>query len=127
MRFHSRFNLTSSFLLAVAICTAAVFLSAPLARGQSTAVGSISGQITDPTGAAVVGAAVRITDVSINTSQTTSSNEVGRYSFVSVPPGVYRLTVSHPGFTQARIEGQKVDVGLALTLNVTLQVGATST
>jgi hypothetical protein len=122
-----RFKLTSSVLLAVALCTAMLFLSTSPAWGQSTAVGSIAGLITDPSGAAVAGAEVKITDPSTNTSQTTQSNEVGRYSFVSVSPGIYRLTVGHPGFTQAKIEGQKVDVGLSLTLNVTLQVGATST
>ena len=96
------------------------------ALGQA-ATGTIAGVVTDPSGAAVAGAEVKLADVETSSSQTTISNDVGRYTFISVVPGVYNITVSHPGFTQAKIQGQKVDVGLSLVLNVTLQLGATST
>ena len=92
-----------------------------------TATGSVAGQVTDPSGAAIAGAEVKLVDPTTSSSQTTTTNDVGRYTFNTVPPGVYDLTVSHPGFTQAKLQGQKVDIGLALTLNVALQVGATST
>jgi hypothetical protein len=52
---------------------------------------------------------------------------VGRYTFVSVPPAVYDVTVTKSGFTTGKLSGQKVDIGQALTLDVTLQVGATTT
>lgn len=122
----NRFKATSSILLALVVFAGMLFFSVSSAWAQAN-VGTIIGLVTDPSGAAIAGAEVKITDPTTAASQTTVSNEVGRYSFVSVPPGTYDVTVGHAGFAQARIPAQKVDVGLALTLNVTLQVGATST
>ena len=96
------------------------------ARAQA-ASGTITGLVTDPSGAAIAGAEVKVVEVTTNSSQTTMSNEVGRYTFINIAPGVYNVTVGHPGFTQAKIQGQKVDVGSSLLLNVTLQLGATTT
>src|SRR5690348_18140422 len=106
------------------VVLAALTTSPLLAQSAS---GTITGVVTDPSGAAIVGAEVRLVDVSTNASLTTTSNEVGRYTFVNVSPGTYNVAVSHAGFTQAKIQGQKVDVGASLALNVTLQLGATST
>src|SRR5260370_35715098 len=92
-----------------------------------SATGTTSGMVTDPQGATIAGSEVKLVDISTNSTQGTTTNEVGRYTFISVPPGIYNLTVSHPGFTQAKIQGQKVEVGVSLTLNVTLELGATST
>jgi carboxypeptidase family protein len=114
------------FLALLALCAGMFLGSGTLAWGQ-TNVGTMEGVVTDPSGAAIAGSEVKITDPTLNESQTATTNEVGRFNFVSVPPGTYNVTVTHPGFTQARIEGQKVSVGLSLTLNITLQVGATST
>src|SRR5260370_16282985 len=91
------------------------------------ASGQNSGLVMDPQGSTIAGSEVKLVDTSTNSTQCTTTNEVGRYTFISVPPGVYNLTVSHPGFTQAKIQGQKVEVGVSLTLNVTLELGATST
>ncbi len=112
-------------LLAICLGVLLVFSGAPAWAQSST--GSISGIVTDPSGASIVNASVRLVDVSTNSAQTTTTNEAGRYSFISVQPGVYSLTVTHPGFTQAKMQGQKVEVGTALTLNLTLEVGAAST
>src|ERR1039457_739606 len=98
-------------------------LGATSAWPQS-ATGSISGQVTDQQSATIAGAAVKLVDVSTNSSQSSTTNDVGRYNFISVIPGVYNLTVSHPGFTQAKLQGQKVEVGMALTLNITLELGS---
>lgn len=102
-------------------------LSATPALAQATSTGSISGQVTDPQNAAVAGAEVKLIDTSRNASKSTTTNEAGRYIFVNVEPGIYDLTVNRAGFTTAKVQGQKVDVGLALTMNVALQLGATST
>ncbi|HEY6392365.1 MAG TPA: carboxypeptidase-like regulatory domain-containing protein, partial [Bryobacteraceae bacterium] len=112
-------------LLAICLGVLIVFSGAP--AWAQAATGSISGIVTDPSGAAIVNASVRLVESETNSSQSANTNEVGRYSFISVQPGVYSLTVAHAGFTQAKMQGQKVDIGTALTLNVTLEVGATST
>jgi hypothetical protein len=94
---------------------------------SQAASGSVVGVVTDPSGATVVNADVKLTDPTTNSSLTTKTNDVGRYNFINVAPGTYDATVTVAGFTQSKIAAQKVDVGQTLTLNVTLQVGATST
>src|SRR4051794_13499879 len=61
---------------------------------QSTSTGTMSGQVLDPQGAVVVGAAVDLTDTSTDSRQSTLTNEVGRYLFVNVAPGTYDLAVA---------------------------------
>ncbi|MDP8979731.1 MAG: carboxypeptidase regulatory-like domain-containing protein [Acidobacteriota bacterium] len=102
-------------------------LSTTLAWGQTTSTGTVSGQVTDQQNAIVAGAEIKMADPSTNVTLTTTSNEAGRYILVNVQPGSYNVTINHPGFAQARVQGQKVDVGSTLTLNFTLQVGSTST
>ena len=121
-----RLTRVSSFFLAL-ICASALLLIGPATSWGQTATGSIVGVVTDPSGASVVNAEVKLTDPTTNTTQTAKTNEVGRFTFPAVPPGTYDVTVTASGFTQTRVSAQKVDVGESLTLNVTLQVGATST
>lgn len=102
-------------------------LAASPAMAQSAATGTLSGQVTDQQGAVLVGAEVKLIDLTTNSARTTTTNDAGRYNFINVPPGTYDLTVSKPGFSLAKVSAQKVDVGLTLTLNVTLQLGSTST
>jgi hypothetical protein len=102
-------------------------LSPRPAWAQSTAAGRVSGQVTDRQNAVVAGAEVILTDTSLNTSQTTRTNEVGRYLFLNVNPGTYDVVVSKSGFSQYKIVGQTVAVGIELTLNATLEVGSTAT
>jgi hypothetical protein len=104
----------------------AIFFSpgAPPAHAQSTSTGTVSGQVTDPQNAAVSGAEVILLDIAKNSSLTTVTNEEGRYNFVNVPPGLYDISVSKMGFIRAKAPGQKVTVGLVLTVNITLQLGS---
>ncbi len=94
---------------------------------QLTSAGTVAGQVTDEQSAAIQGAEVALKDTSTGGTQNATTNEVGRYVFLNVASGVYEVTVSRQGFKQARFAGQRVLVGGALTLNVTLQVGSTST
>jgi carboxypeptidase family protein len=116
----------SSLVLAV-VCASILLAMSSVPAWAQAATGTIAGVVSDPSGAAVVNAEVRLTDPSTNSSLDTKTNEVGRYTFANVSPGTYDLTVTATGFTQSRLAAQKVDVGESLTLNVTLQVGATST
>ena len=112
----------------VAICAAILLvLTAAPVRAQNAAAGVVSGQVSDPQGAAIPGATVKLTELSTNSVISVTSNEAGRYTFPNVSPGTYDLTVSKEGFSLSRTPSQKVDVGLALTINVSLQVGQTST
>ena len=94
---------------------------------QSTASGTITGQITDPQNAVVTGATIRVTDATTNSSMTGTTNEAGRFSIINVPPATYVVTITKPGFSVRRMEGQQVQIGTLLTINATLELGSTST
>ena len=112
----------------VAACLGLLLVAAAMpAAAQSAATGAVSGLVTDPQSAVLRGAVVKLIDNSTNAERETVTNETGRYIFNSVPLGSYDLTVTQPGFRLARVKSQTVDVGLALTLNLVLEVGATTT
>src|SRR6266481_1790888 len=118
----------SSFSLWLLVACIGLLLSfSTTPAWAQSATGTLSGQVNDPSSAAIGGAVVKLVDSETNASQTVTTNGAGRYTFANVAPGVYNITVSHSGFTQAKLQGQKVDIGLALTLNVTLQIGSTTT
>src|SRR5579884_841820 len=114
------------FRLAAAGIVLAVF-SGNLMWAQTSSVGTVSGQVTDESGAAVPGAEIKLVDLSTSSAQTTLSNETGRYSFASVPPGQYNITFSKNGFANFEVARQAVQIGQVLTINATLKVGATAT
>src|ERR1051326_9500508 len=91
---------------------------------QTASSGSVAGLITDPQGASVSGAEVTLVDTATKSSQTTQTNDAGRYNFPVVSPGIYDLTVSRSGFKVAKLAQQKVSIGNVLTVNVTLEVGS---
>ena len=111
-----------SFSLLFLLCFSAIFACA-----QSTSTGTVSGQVTDQQNAVVAGADVKLVDTQTNIPRSTFTNDTGRYSFINVAPGTYEILVSKPGFTQARIASQNVEIGLTLTANFSLQVGSTAT
>src|SRR6266849_2934676 len=95
-------------------------------RGQSISTGTIAGTVTDPSGAAVAGATVTLTNLGTSTSRTAATNETGRYVLANVEPGTYSLTINKTGFRVAKFSNQVVNIGGSLTLNDTLEIGATS-
>src|SRR5580693_8541298 len=112
----------SLLVIALLLCVCALVPSALFSQSAST--GTVAGTVTDPSGAAVAAAMVTLTDKSTNIPRTASTNENGRYIFVDVTAGTYDVTVNKAGFRLSRLSGQTVNVGSALTLNVTLEVGA---
>ncbi|MBL8294449.1 MAG: carboxypeptidase regulatory-like domain-containing protein [Bryobacterales bacterium] len=117
----------SRFRSAVFACFLCLTLATTPLSAQLTSAGSVAGQVSDPQGGTIQGAVVTLKDNATQIKQTVVTNEVGRYIFLNVASGAYELTVAHPGFKQARLSGQRVQVGTALTLDVTMEVGATAT
>jgi hypothetical protein len=62
------------------------------------ALSTIRGAVKDPSGSAVVGAEIRITNLRTNIQRTTATNESGDFEIPDLGSGVYRLTATSPGF-----------------------------
>ena len=104
-----------------------VTLCASLGWSQATSTSTVAGQVTDPQGAVIVGATVKMVDPTTNTTLATSTNEAGRYVIVNVPSGTYTVTFSKAGFNTFKVSDTQVVVGSTLNLNASLQIGQTST
>src|SRR5689334_13368044 len=103
-----------------ALLTGLVFavLGASPARSQTaSSTATVSGQVTDATNAAVVGAVIRLTDPTTNSSLTTRSNQAGRFIVVNVPSAAYDITINKQGFSTFKAAQQQVQVGQVLTIN----------
>jgi hypothetical protein len=89
--------------LALLVGTACLLLAAST-FSQGIATGSVSGTVTDPTGAVVPGA--KVTAVSSATNQTASveTNNAGFFSLRSVPPGIYKVTIETKSFRTLSLE-----------------------
>ena len=94
-----------------------------VAVGQRTAA-SISGALTDASGALVPNAEVVATAVATDKSVSVASNSQGFYLISDLAPGSYRLRVEASGFEKYEQTGIVLQVGQAATVNVTLKVGS---
>lgn len=109
-------------ILNIAVLLLAVVLSAP---GQSTDA-SLSGTALDPSGAGVPGVAVTITNTRTGVAVRTTTNEVGAYSFPTLPSGVYQLVAEKQGFRKLSLNEIRLEVGARVSLDLNLELGATA-
>ncbi len=105
--------------------TLVVLTFCAVVHAQDTA--SLTGTVTDSSGAAVPGAQVVVTDALHGINQTAASNGSGDFLFASLPIGSYDLTVSSTGFKKYEAKGIILRVADKARVNVALQVGAIST
>src|SRR5260370_42642179 len=85
---------------------------------------SISGQVSDSTGAVIAGATVKVTNVERNTSTETASNSAGRYVVEFLLPGHYTLTAEKSGFKQFVYKGISLGSADHISLDISLELGA---
>ena len=86
--------------------------------------GSISGVVSDPSGAIVPGAQVVLRNPATGVTQHTVTSGAGLYTFISLNPGVYQVTASGTGFKSVEQDKITVNVDQVTEVNITLQVGA---
>ena len=94
------------------------------AFAQKANTGGVFGTISDPAGAALKDTNITATNVDLNVSQTTHSNDQGAYRFPSLPIGTYELSFQAPGFSELRRAEVKITTGFTLEINVTLRVAS---
>ena len=96
-----------------------------LLAGQEVA--SLTGVVTDPTGAVVADATVKLVDTKTNTRYETKTNSVGAYTFTKVLPGPgYQIIFSREGFGSVSISDVYLAVNFTHTQNVQLELGEVS-
>ncbi|MGO8816511.1 MAG: carboxypeptidase regulatory-like domain-containing protein [Terriglobia bacterium] len=100
-----------------------VMLLSPMLWAQLY-TGTVTGVVSDPSGAVVPGAQVQMVDEQKGFTSTATTDTAGSYLFRSVPPGSYRVNVQAPGFKSETRGGIILEVNHNVTVNFALQVGA---
>lgn len=113
LRFHA-----VVFLPALVGIALSAGLATPGAWAQGT-IGSVTGSVTDTTGAAIPGASVQLTNPKSGVNRTETADSSGQFRFTNVAPDPYRVSASSPGF---QASAQTVNVNSAVPVNVTLQL-----
>lgn len=127
---HKRFSRVSTargvHLFGLAVCLILLGTWSSIAIGQATvSTGSIQGTVTDPSGAAVPGVKVSITNSSTGLHIERSTTSQGAYTSGGVPSGNYQIRVEAPNF-KATVVSVTVQVGSASTGNVKMEIGSAS-
>ncbi len=113
-----------SFSRAIAgLCLLAFFVGA--SSGQST-FGSITGTVTDPTGAAIPNATVTATNQDTSVSRHASSGSDGVYSITDLLPGAYTVSAGANGFSSLERKGVVLDANRVVNVDAQLTLGSSA-
>ena len=86
----------------------------------------IEGTVSDPSRSVIPAASVMLENVDTGVRASVQSNGAGYYRFPTLPAGTFNVTVSAPSFKPSEVTGIHIELGETRTVNVTLQVGATT-
>jgi hypothetical protein len=103
------------------LATAAVLLTALSAHASIT--GSISGTVTDPSGAVLVGVKVTVTSVSTGIESSAVTDAKGFYRFPALGVDTYAVAVNQSGFRPFLENGVKIDANSAIQIDIRMQLG----
>ena len=96
--------------------------------GQASAInGEITGTVTDPSGAAVSGATVEISNTDTGFKQSAKTGDTGLYRFTVLPLGTYEIAVQASGFGTTRRSGIALSAGATATVDIAVNVAGTTT
>lgn len=114
-------------LIAPRYATAALPMILSCAAGAQATSGTLSGVVTDASGAAVAGAQITaVNTVSGASAAGQPSNERGEYRLLNLPPGTYTLRLAAPGYAGYEQKGIRLDLQQNAEQNVVLAAGAVS-
>jgi hypothetical protein len=108
----------------VSITAVCLALSLPSIGLTQSNRGAITGLISDPTGASVVGAKVKALNVDTKVPYTTETNQVGNYTLRELPAGFYDVAIQASGFRTSQQKSVQINIGQTATLSVALQLGS---
>ena len=114
------------FTPALSALLVTLFFLTPSPAHAQAETGSIRGSVSDPSGAVVPGATVRLIDIDRGLQNQVTIGRGGFYAFASVRPGRYGMEVEKRGFKLIRLTGITVNVQDNLEQNFKLEVGSVS-
>lgn len=106
------------------VCVLLLCLSTSIQGAAQVNTASLTGLVTDATGAAVSGASVKVKKNSTNVEHSVTTDSSGYFTFASLPVGSYTVTVESQGFKRAVRGNVALEVGQKARLDYTLEVGA---
>jgi len=102
------------------------FLAVSSAAFSQASSSSLQGTVTDPSGSAIAGATVRLSNSDSKIERATTTGQQGEYRFLALPPGTYSLSVTAAGFAHSIQTGLQLLVNTPTTSNVQLKIGSTT-
>jgi hypothetical protein len=103
-----------------------LFVTACCSLFGQVATSSISGTVTDNTGATVMGASVTAVQTETNFTRTVQTDKLGQYQLLSLPLGPYRVGVNASGFKKFEQSGVVLDIDRNARVDAVLEVGEIS-
>ena len=116
----------SRYWLWVLVVLIASMALTPSLLAQSAGTGALTGTVRDASGGVVPGVTVTATSVDTNSTRTTVTTEDGTYRFSLLPPGVYGVRFTIPGFKTSDVSSVTVRVTETVVLDRALEIGAQS-
>src|SRR5215471_19158093 len=106
------------------VLTVLCLLASVLTGFAQTDRGTITGSVSDTTGAVIPGVSIEAKNVSTGAVYQAGSSETGNFTLAQLPAGTYELSASLPGFKKFVRSGVMVSVATVLRIDITLSVGA---
>jgi outer membrane receptor protein involved in Fe transport len=113
-------------LLCLTVFATVLFLATAGRVSAQAQTATITGTATDPSGAALAGAKIVVTNTGTNVSQSTVTDQQGRYTVPDLPVGNYSVTASQSGFRTTVQSGVTLTIGASVVVNLSLAVGEVS-
>src|SRR5580704_5602789 len=111
-----------AYFLVVCLIT---LIFASVASSQSLTLGSISGRVTDPTGAVIAGATVELKSLDTGGTQVAATGGDGSFRFNLLKPGNYEITTGMIGFAKT-VRATSVEVGQTSQVDIALEISKTA-
>ncbi len=101
----------------------ALTIAMPWVANAQDATGRVIGTVTDPSGAAVPGANVTVTNTATQASRVSTTDQDGNYQVLQVPIGPYRVRVEAAGFSTYQTEAVELRINQSLRFDVHMELG----
>ncbi|HEX8183883.1 MAG TPA: carboxypeptidase regulatory-like domain-containing protein, partial [Blastocatellia bacterium] len=109
----------------VSLVSIAVLLFASVPALTQTSKGTVTGLVSDPTGAVIAGATAELRNIDTNQTRATTTNDEGIYRFDAVDLGNYELKISAGGFKAYTAKGIAIQANRIATFDAQMETGGT--